>query len=366
MERKDNLLDVLKALFRWKKQILTVCIIAFVGSVILSLLMPVYYQSTTTFLAASPDLAKPELLYGNGNFEPEYYGNKSDIDRLLTLAESSELVNFLIDSFKLYDHYGIDSSGARAPFKVKEKLFGLYEVQKTKRDAIELSVEDKDKVLAAEMANAAREKIDELAQRLIKEGQYKSITAYAFNISSKEEQLATLSDSLARLRRLYGIYNTDAQTESMTEQFSRAESKLVRNQARLEALRSSGRAKADTLLALDAMVEGQVQEVIKLEERLGKLNEGMAMVNTINKQYLEANQSLGQDKERYKILVSTYKSDIPAIIPVEKASVPLVKSRPKRMIIVFAAVAIAFLFSIVTVLLIESYKEINWREIINA
>lgn len=328
--------------------------------------MPVYYRSTTTFLAASPDLAKPELLYGGGNFEPEYYGNKSDIDRLLTLAESSELVEFLIDSFDLYAHYEIDSSGPRAPFKVREKLFGLYEVQKTKRDAIELSVEDQDKVLAANMANAAREKVDELAQRLIKEGQAKSILAYEINISSKEKQLVTLSDSLARLRRLYGIYNSEAQTESLTEQYARAESKLVRNQARLEVLRNSGRAKADTLLILNATVEGQLQEVNRLEERIDKLNEGMASVNIIHKQYLEANQSLGEDKERYKVLVSTYQSNIPATIVVEKASVPLIKSRPKRMIIVLAATAIAFLFSIVTVLLIESYKEINWREIINA
>lgn len=241
----------------------------------------------------------------------------------------------------------------------------MYEVQKTKRDAIELSVEDKDKVLAANMANAAREKVDELAQRLIKEGQAKSILAYEINISSKEKQLATLSDSLARLRRLYGIYNSEAQTESLTEQYARAESKLVRNQARLEALRNSGRARADTLLILNATVEGQLQEVNRLEERIDKLNEGMASVNIIHKQYLEANQSLGEDKERYKVLVSTYQSNIPSTIVVEKASVPLIKSRPKRMIIVLAATAIAFLFSIVTVLLIESYKEINWREIIN-
>jgi len=366
MNNKDNLLDVVKTLFRWKRPILSVCLIALAGSIAIALLLPVYYEATTTFLAASPDQAKPEMLYGKVSFEPEYYGNENDIDRILTLAESGELVDHLIDSFQLYEHYDIDTSGARAAYWVRETFFGHYEVAKTKRDAIDLSIEDTDKVLAANMANAAREKIDRLAQQLIKESQYKSMRAYELNIRNKEQQLAILSDSLVNLRRTYGIFNTEAQSESLTDQLSKAEARLTRNEARLRALRGSSGIRRDTIANLSAMVDGQTEEVAELQQKIAQLNEGMAIVNTLERQYSEANQSLGEDKERYKLLASTYQSDIPATILVEKASVPIIKSRPRRSIIVVASVAVAFLFSVIGVLLFDAYKDINWREIIHA
>ena len=59
--------------------------------------MPVYYRASTTFLAASPDQANPELLFGQGNLRTQYYGNANDIDRLITLAHSNELVEFLVE-----------------------------------------------------------------------------------------------------------------------------------------------------------------------------------------------------------------------------------------------------------------------------
>ncbi len=366
MRNNDNLLDVLKTLFRWKRQILAVCLIALVGSVVIALLLPVYYEATTIFLAASPDQAKPELLYGKVSFEPEYYGNENDIDRLLTLAESGDLVDFLIDSFQLYDHYDIDSTGPRAAYWVRETFFGHYEINKTKRDAIELSIEDTDRVLAADMANAAREKIDRLAQQLIKESQRQSLRSYEINIRNKEQQLAVLSDSLVRLRRTYGIYNTEAQSESLTDQMAKTEARLTRNRARLQALRGSDGVRRDTIANLAAMVAGQVEEVAGLQEKMKQLNEGMAIINTLERQYAEANQSLGEDKERYKLLASTYQSEIPGTILVEKATVPIIKSRPRRSMIVLASLAVAFLFSVIGVLLLDTYRDINWREIIHA
>ena len=82
MSNNNNLLDVIKTLFRWQREILTVCLIALVGSVVISLLLPVYYEAKTAFLAASPDQAKPEMLYGKVSFEPQYYGNENDIDQI--------------------------------------------------------------------------------------------------------------------------------------------------------------------------------------------------------------------------------------------------------------------------------------------
>lgn len=359
MEQKDHLLGVVQTLWKWRKPILIVTLSAAIGTAVISLFMPNYFKATTIFLAASPDMAKPELLFGQGNLRRNEYGDANDIDRLLTIAESSELVDFLVDSFKLYDHYKIDKENPRAPFKVQEKFFSLYKIEKTKRDAIELSVEDKDRALAPRIANAAREKIDALAQQLIKQNQILSIETFNQEIKIKEQQIKILGDTLNALRRNYGLYNTIAQTEALTAQYSEANADLIRHQTRLAILKNTNSVPRDTIVMLNALVKGLESEVKTLDQRMELLNQGIAPINTLEKQYFEGNLSLSQDKERLKIWKAVYDAYIPATILVEHAEVPIVKSRPRRSILVIAAGAIAFIFSAFAALLFDNYT-IDW------
>ncbi|HQU59435.1 MAG TPA: hypothetical protein PLU64_09565, partial [Saprospiraceae bacterium] len=291
------------------------------------------------------------------------YGNENDIDRLLTIAASAELVNFMIDSFNLYEHYDINPNNKRAAFKVRDKFLGLYEVTKTKRDAIELSVEDKDKELAARMTKAAREKVDELARRLMQEGLEKTIKSYEENIKAKETQLSALSDSLIYLRKKFGIYNTAGQAEALSSQVSETESMLVRNRAKLETLKNTRGIPQDTIKLLNATVAGMEEEFKSLAIKMENFNNGLGKVGIFERQYGESNQTLSEDKERLKQALATYQSVIPAMVIVEEAEVPVIKSRPKRSIIVLAAGAIAFLFSVLGVLLFDTYQDVNWREV---
>lgn len=359
MEQKDSLLGVVQTLWHWRKPILTVCVIAVLGTAVISLFMPNYYKSTTVFLAASPDQAKPELLFGSGG-NIGYYGNANDIDRLLTIAESYELVDLLVDSFDLYEHYNIDSTGTRAVHSVRQKFLSLYEVKKTKRDAIELSVEDRDKTIAAQLANAARDKVDALAQQLIKEGQQKAIRTFEQEINLKLERLRVLSDTVAALRSRFSVYNSVAQTENLTEQQSEAKSRLVLNKTRLEILRPNPNVPRDTIIMLNALVRGLEEEVKDYDVRMQLLNSGMGIVMTYEKQYFESNSRLSTDMERLKMWQSAYDANIPGTILIERGEVPIVKSRPGRTMWVLGAGAIAFVFSIIAVLLLAAYQE-YWR-----
>jgi len=363
MEKKDNLLGVLQTLYHWRKQIFYTCLAAGLGTAIISLLLPTYYKATTTFLAASPDQAKPELMFGEGELEAEFYGNENDIDRILTIAESSELADYLIDTFDLYKHYNINPKGAKAPYKVREAFYELYKVTKTKRDAIELSIEDTDKALAAKMANAARDKIDATVQQLMKEAHAKTINAYRTSILLKQRQMLIVSDSLNHLRSTYGVYNADAQIESIMSQLYGTQALLVRDKGKLEVLENSPGIRRDTITYMRAKVTGMEAEVKSLEEKVKNINDGMPKIAIWEKQYWDANQALGSNRVRLKQFESAFESDIPSIILVEKAHEPIIKSRPVRSLIVIAAFVVAFFFSIVGVLLIEAYRDVNWREV---
>ena len=368
MEKKEqlDLLGVIRVLYKWRRSIIRVGALSVFLTAAISLMLPDYYKATTVFLAASPDQAQPDILFNKSGLRSFVYGTENDIDRMLTISESQELVDFMVDTFDLYDHYRIDSAQKKARHRVQKKFFKYYDVLKTSRDAIELSFEDKDPEFAAAVANAAREKIDLIAQNLLKERQLRAINTFENNITSKNRQLKLLGDSLQVLRKKYNIFNSISQTENITTQYDAVESRLVRNRARLEQLRKVRGIPRDTIVMAEALVLGMEQEVDNLKARIDLLNQGLSRVNTYEKQYLEANQTLSDDQERLKEYQATYRSVIPSTIIVGEAVPPVIKSRPRRSIYVIAAGAIAFLFSVVGVLLIEAYREVNWQEIIHA
>ena len=96
------------------------------------------------------------------------------------------------------------------------------------------------------------------------------------------------------------------------------------------------------------------------EERMKHFNSDIAIVLIYEKQWFESNAQLTAEFERLKLWRSAYDASIPTTVLVEKAEVPIVKSRPKRSILVVTAAVIAFIFSIFAVLLLEVYQE-NWK-----
>lgn len=364
MENKENLLEVLKTLFRWKKAILWTCFLAGLGSILLSLTLSNYYQSSTLFYAASEELSKPAKV-GREATNRYYYGSDADIDRIFSIANSSELVEHMIKKFDLYKHYEIDTSNIKAPFRVQKEFLGLYEVIKNKYDAIELSIEDKDPKIAAQMANAAREKINQISQSLIKNTQKKEIEDKKKSILEKEKTIITIGDSLRNLRESYRIYSY-TQSETLTELLAGAEAGLAKEKARKKSMELSSYIPKDTIAYVEALVSGLENEVENLKAQVNQFNSGTSQVDGLERLRMESTDQLNLDKERLIQLQYAYESDYTALIVIEEARTPILKSRPKRSYIVVGAVFVAFLMSIIGVLVLEAYKDVNWREIVNA
>jgi tyrosine-protein kinase Etk/Wzc len=341
MDNRDNLLGVLATLFKWKKQILKVILLAGIGTAAISFFfLDDYYRASTVFYVSSPDLFKPEQMFGTSNKDMEYFGTDGDLDRVLTIAESNELYDFLIKTFDLYKHYDIDSTKQKAPFKVREHLQKLYEVKKTKFDAIELSVEDTDREFAARMANTAREKIDE-----------------------KEKTLLSINGTLTQLRQNSGVIDPEQQTEAVTKSAVEAGVNYARSKAKLDALRKMSNISKDTIALLEATVKGYEGEVKESNATLKRYNDGYNGVLDMKNQYERESEQVSKDKQRYLQLRIAYSTKISAVSVIEPAAIPIVKERPKRSIIIVSAMLIAFIFSVVGVLLADNYKDVSWKEL---
>jgi len=362
MEQRENLLDVLKIFFKWLKPITYLCLGVGIGTAAISLLLSNYYESTTTFFASSIDQAKPGQIFGTSTRDIEFYGDDRDNDRLLTIAESNDLKDYMIQKFDLYQHYDIDPTKEKSAFNVRQKFNKYYTVIKTKRDAIELSIEDTDKELAAEMVNAAREKIDELAVKIVKNQLQNFQISLEKNIKEKSSQLSVIGDSIQALKARYSVYNTETQGEVFATQILTAESQLANATAKLDALKTTG-APRDTLSKIKANIAGYKSQVSSLKQRIQGFNEGQSQVLILERSQKDMSNKLGEEGVQLNQLITAYNSNISAINLIEAGAIPIIKSRPKRSLIVLSAVMITAIFSFIGVLLFESYKDVDWKSV---
>jgi LPS O-antigen subunit length determinant protein (WzzB/FepE family) len=367
MGKNDNLIDIIRLLVDKRKKILLISISACLLAAGISIFLPNYYKATTTFYAASPDLSKPERIFGYSSYDMSYYGTGLDVDRLMTIGFSNELAEFLIDSFDLFEHYQIDTADARAEYKIKMRLSSIYELVKTKYDAIELSVEDKDKDIVAAMANAARSKINELAQKVIKNSQQQVISAYTSSLDEKRRQLNSLSDSLRATRSRYGIFNTESQAEALASIVSRTESSLVRESERLRVLKATRGVPRDTIAYLSARVSGLEKELNSLTTDDGgsrfnmtNFNKGKETVDLLTQSYEQISKQVSYDQVRLEQIQTAYDTDITTVHLVEQAKDPVIKSRPKRSILVLGIGFVAFVLSSLYFIVLASWKDNNW------
>lgn len=344
------------------------CAATFVVTAGISLLLPNFYKATTIFFAASEDLAKPESLFSErgSNIQTEYYGNEDDRDRLLTVAQSNELKDFLIDSFQLYEHYKMNPDAPKAKFRMRKKVDKYYDIIQTDRDALKLSYEDKDPEFAARIANAARDKIQEITLRLVRSNQVKSLRANETNLETKTQNLEVITDSLARLQAKYGIYNGAEQVQELAERISSAEGLFTNRKTQLNILRQSNGVPRDTITLLNAQVEGLSSTLDTLKSRLDLWRQGLGKITALAQQHEDLARRLAEDRERTRVLQATYEADVPVVLVVETAEVPLYKSRPRRSILVVAATFLMFAFSILGVLFFEYYKGVDWKSVLDA
>lgn len=371
MNNRNNLVSVLASIYQWRKAIRNMMIVTLLGSIAATLLLDNYYKATTIFYAASPELSNPELIFGYTSQVTQYFGSDRDLDRIAEIANSSEIIDYMVKRFHLYDHYDIDSTTQKGKYKIRERFMGLYAAQKNKNDAIELSVEDIDPKMAAEMANAARDKINDIGQRLIKNSQATLLLTFDENMNRKKRELIQLGDSLRDLQAFYGIYNAGTQGEHIASQLSTAESEIIHGKARLEVLENNPLIPQDTIQYIKADLRAYEMERRQLMSKdlssenltLKQYNEGLPKISVLADLHFQARKQLSFDQERYNQIKAAYNTNIPAVQLLEAADIPLIKSRPKRTILILAAMVAALFFSIIGVLIFDSYRDFNWSEI---
>lgn len=370
MNPNESLLGVFRTIYQWRKRLIYTTLAVGIATALISLLLSNYYQASTTFFAANSDLTKPDRIFGPPGSNVEYFGSGADIDRILTIASSTQLLDRLIDTFDLFDRYRINPESPKARERARLKLSGHLSVNQTKYDGITIMIEDTDPEQAALMANTARDLVDQVARDYVRDSQLRLLATYEVSINTKQTYLNDLADSLEQVQRAFGVYDYRLQYQVMGDQISRKTIELVGDQTRLETYKRIGYANRDTIANLTARVAA-------LQTQLADLNgtsdgkrfdvrgfaHGATLYSKLQQQFENTKNQLSYDMEKANHLKATLDGEAPAIIPFEHALAPEMKARPKRAFMVITAMALTFIFGILFLLIRRQYQQIDWTQL---
>ena len=92
-------------------------------------------------------------------------------------------------------------------------------------------------------------------------------------------------------------------------------------------------------------------------------NKGVGGIQVLEQLHEESSKQLGYNLEKVRQLKSAYAIPTSAVHLIEEASIPIVKSRPKRLIVVLVSVFIALAVGVLAAILLDAYKNVNWKAI---
>ena len=313
-------------LYRWRKKIIMISFVATVIAAVVSLFIPNKYESEV-ILFPTMNLSTGKALLNEYNDFLEI-GEEEELEHMMQVLQSNEIINRVVDKFDLITHYEIDTSDEKYFLDLIKEYKGNIESKITKYSSIRISVLDKDPQMAADIANEIASLIDtvmnNLQKNMAKQGYQSLIRDRVYVLA----EIKVLEDSIAKIRA-FGINDYESQSEVLNEQWAVA--KIANNHAAANAIEK----KLETLSKYGGQYTALRDDLFNSRGRLNyvekKLNEHKLTV---------------QEHLEHKFIVN--------------AAVPeLKKSYPIRWLIVVTTAFSTALFMIVIIAFKEQIEYIN-------
>ncbi len=321
-------------LYKWRKPLFIVILVAFVGSWFFSLpwFITPKFKSTVIMFPASTNSVSKALLTEQRQVGQDImsFGEDEQAEQLMQILNSNRIRDRVIRQFNLMEHYGIDSS---ARYKYS-RLFNEYErnisFRRTPFMAVQITVLDTDPQLAADIANTIAALLDSTKNEMQHERAILGLAVVEIEHESLQQEVNTIVDSLVALGKL-GVNDVEYQSQVLNQQMAisimegntRAQRQL---QKRLNILGEYG----GIYMSLKNALEFKMEQLTMIQARLKEAR-------------VDARESLPQ-----KFIVSdAYKA--------EK------KSYPIRWLIVVVSTLSALFLTIIVIMIIEKIEAANAR-----
>ena len=339
-------LVIVKHVITWRKPILGITALAILAAVIFT--MPKFYppefESVGVFYpTASTSISKALLATDlSGRQDALKFGEEEEAEQLLQILESDVIFNKMQVKYNLMERYRIDEDESFRMTKLSKKFYANVKFRRNEHMAIEVSVHDEDRNIAAKMCADIMELMDSVKTEIIKQRAYEALDIVADQYKHKEKEIKLLEDSLTALGKL-GIINYEEQAASVSDALDKA--------------------KASYYAALGTYGEND-KRTTAMAERLKDVQNDYNRLGQYGGNWLSIKEGLVLELEQFKLLKEKYEQ---ARVDVErKLTYKFVtnypqpaekKSKPIRSLIVAISAVSTFILIALLFILYEVFRK---------
>jgi uncharacterized protein involved in exopolysaccharide biosynthesis len=325
-----DVFDLIKYTWGKRRILISITFIAFVLSIIISLMIKPRFKSTVImFPSATVPISKSLVETGAGSSNEKdilTFGEDEDAERLLQILRSDQLTDHIIEKFDLIKYYGIDTSSKKFPRTMIKGILGSnIKCRRTEYNSIEINVFDSDPQMAADIANEIACYSDTIIFKVIIKRAKEAYNVVMREYDATQLHINNITDSLTKIRS-YGITDYPAQSMALTRAYGKAV--LKRDSEAIKILESK-------MEILQKYGSKYVEFTMRLQYEVTRLSLFEAKVAAA------------------KVIIDP---EISNIFIVDKAIKAEKKASPKRAIIVILSSMSAFALSLFILLLIERSK----------
>lgn len=360
------MLKFFKIITRWRKLFSINILLTLVLSILLSLQMQNWYKAVSILQPSSTDsngggLSSVLGLSALGNFGLNFGGGSQN--GLIALLKSRSMAVKVISKFDLMQFYERETLE-----ETLKDFYSDFDVQLTEENMIQVSYEFPDSVKSAKIVNFI---IDELAHQdislslqLAKQESELFENRYAENIRT----LDSLSGELENFQKKYGIIELTEQTKAIMNATAEIEAEIVSKKAYFDYSNKTFGNDHPYSKSLSSEIQSLEAELAKIKSQEAKNNVSsfhslfipFEQLPKIEKEYAKLYSNLLVQSKLQEFLLPQVEQtklklakNSPSFQIIDKAVPPDYKSRPKRAMIVIAAVFVITLITFIIVLMIE-------------
>jgi uncharacterized protein involved in exopolysaccharide biosynthesis len=323
--------------FLWQKKVLLIGL-TLAAAILAAIFSAPYFitpkfKSTFVLFPSSTNSISKALLGDNQGYKQDLlqFGEEEHAEQLLQILNSSKIRDRVIEKYDLLHHYDIDEDSKFKRTLLNKEYKSNIKYRRTENMAVEITVLDKDPVVASNIANDIAALLDSLKIGMQKERAFRGYEIVKKEYESLRDDIHMKEDSLTKLREL-GIFDYETQSEMITRQLAIEIAKNPNSNA-VKAL--------DDKLSVLAKYGGpyvSIRDGLEYEKKLL-----VDIREKFDKAKIDAEEELPQ----------TFKVDI--AYPAEK------KSYPVRWLIVMVASVSTLLLTIFILILIDSLKNVKFK-----
>ncbi len=346
--KKISVIDLLVILLERKRLFIGSMALISVISVVVALLLPVYYTASASLLPSmnSPIHNSLSTLMGDIPINSmmkslDLFGGGSDNDQVLAILGSRRISEKVIERFNLVKRYRFDRNKRYFIEDVIRRFNKNFEVIESDLENIVISFTDTSAEFSAEVVNFIIEELDTINSEISRNSARNTRIFFENRLAIVKEEMDTAHQRFAAFQEKYNYLDLEQQVSSSVDALSKIEAQILSNDINIDLMKSRYGTESNEVNELvknrrllkrrmaHYLDSGSGELIIPLKDTPKLGIEYSYLLRDVKVQEM-LHAFLLQNYEQAKL---TEANNTPTINVLEYARIPQKKARPKRAVL---------------------------------